>query len=136
MENIERWVQREVRAMTRREVITKAIARQLTWLQAPQVLGITPRHMRHMRRVVEQYGTEAVLEQRKGRTRRRRIKAGTIELLTRLKRDVYGDFSVRHEQVTEKQARRPTSRTLCVANSNSRGSWSLEQAITVLSPAV
>jgi len=104
MDNIERRVRREARAMTRREVITKAIARQLTWIQAAQVLGITARHMRRIRRVIEQYGMEAVLEQRKGRTRRRRIKAGTIELLIRLKRDVYGDFSVRHfyEQVTEK----------------------------------
>ena len=41
MENIERRVRREVRAMTRREVITKVLARQLTWLQAAQVLGIT-----------------------------------------------------------------------------------------------
>jgi hypothetical protein len=32
------------------------------------------------------------------------IKAGTVELLIQLKRDVYADFSVRHfyEQVTEK----------------------------------
>ena len=41
MENIERRVRREVRAMTRREVIMKVLARQLTWLQAAQVLGIT-----------------------------------------------------------------------------------------------
>ena len=34
MENIERRVRREVRAMTRREVITKVLARQLTWVQA------------------------------------------------------------------------------------------------------
>ena len=39
MENIERQVPREVLAMTRREVITKVLARQLTWLQAAQVLG-------------------------------------------------------------------------------------------------
>ena len=104
MENIERRVRREVRAMTRREVITKVLARQLTWLQAAQVLGITPRHMRRVRRVIERYGMEAVLAQPRGRTRRRRIRAGTIELLIRLKRDLYADFSVRHfyEQVTEK----------------------------------
>ena len=39
MENIERRVRREVRAMTRQEVITKAIARQMTLLQAAQILG-------------------------------------------------------------------------------------------------
>jgi hypothetical protein len=35
--------------MTRREVITKAIARQLSWLRAAQVFGITPRQMRRIR---------------------------------------------------------------------------------------
>src|SRR5262249_27736784 len=60
--------------------------------------------MRRVRRVIERYGMEAVLAQPRGRTRRRRIRAGTIELLIRLKRDVYAEFSVRHfyEQVTEK----------------------------------
>jgi transposase len=104
MEDIERRVGREVRAMTRREVIVKVLARQLTWLQAAQVLGITPRHLRRIRRGYQHSGISAVMDQRGGRPRRKRIKPGTVELLIRLKRDVYGDFSVRHfyEQVTEK----------------------------------
>ena len=46
MEDIERRVRREVRVMTRRELIRKVLASQLTWLQAAQVLDITPRHLR------------------------------------------------------------------------------------------
>src|SRR5437867_5791322 len=104
MQNIERRVWREARAMTRREVITKAIARQLTWVQASEILGISARHMRRLRRKVERWGMSAVMDQRGGRPRRKLIKAGTIELLCRLKRDVYADFSLRHfyEHVTEK----------------------------------
>src|SRR5438309_598482 len=104
MQNIERRVWREARAMTRREVITKAIARQLTWVQASEILGISARHMRRLRRKVERWGMSAVMDQRGGRPRRKRIKAGTIELLCRLKRDIYADFSLRHfyEHVTEK----------------------------------
>jgi transposase len=104
MESIERRVWREARAMTRREVITKAIAGQLSWVQAAEVLAISARQMRRVRRAVEQYGMEAVMDRRGGRPRRRRIKAGTIALLIRLKRDIYPDFSVQHfyEQVTEK----------------------------------
>src|SRR5262249_58356939 len=51
----------------------------------------------------ERWGLSAVMDQRGGRPRRKRIKAGTVELLIRLKRDLYADFSVRHfyEQVTE-----------------------------------
>src|SRR5260370_26693304 len=104
MEKIERRVQREARAMTRREVITKAIAGELSWVQAAQVLGITARHMRRIRRGYERWGMSAVMDQRGGRPRRKRISVGTIELLCRLKRDVYADFSLRHfyENVTEK----------------------------------
>jgi transposase len=106
MENVERWVRREARAMTRREVITKAIAKQLSWGQAGEIIGVKPRQMRRIRRRMEHYGLEAVMDQRGGRPRRKRIKAGTIELLCRLKRDVYPDFSLRHfyEQVTEKHS--------------------------------
>src|ERR1700737_2405227 len=104
MQNIERRVWREARAMTRREVITKAITKQLSRVQAAEILGISARHMQRLRRKFERWGMSAVMDQRGGRPRRKRIKAGTIELLCRLKRDVYADFSVRHfyEHVTEK----------------------------------
>jgi transposase len=104
MQEIERQVQREARAMTRREVITKAIAKRLSWIQAAEIIGIKPRQMRRIRWRVERYGLDAVMDQRGGRPRRKRIKAGTIELLCRLKRDIYPDFSLRHfyEHVTEK----------------------------------
>ena len=104
MQNIERQVWREARAMTRREVIIKAIASQLSWVQAAEIVGVTPRQMRRIRWRVEHDGLDAVMDQRGGRPRRKRIKAGTIELLCRLKRDVYPDFSLQHfyEHVTEK----------------------------------
>ena len=104
MEKMERQVWREARAMTRREVITKAIAKQLTWIQASEIIGVSARQMRRIRRKVEVWGMSAVMDQRGGRPRRQRIKAGTIELLCRLKSEVYPDFSLRHfyEQVTEK----------------------------------
>ena len=41
MGNVERRVWREARAMTRREVITKAIARQLSWVQASEILAVS-----------------------------------------------------------------------------------------------
>jgi hypothetical protein len=66
--------------MTRREVISKAITVQLSWVQASPILGISARHMRRLRRKVEGWGMSAVMDQRGGRPRRRRIKAGTIEL--------------------------------------------------------
>ncbi len=59
--------------------------------------------MRRIRWTVEHYGLDAVMDQRGGRRRRKRIMPETIELLCRLKRDVYPDFSLQHfyEHVTE-----------------------------------
>jgi hypothetical protein len=65
MQNIERRVWREARAMTRREVITK----QLSWVQAAEILGISARHMRRLRCKVERWGMSAVMDQRGGRPR-------------------------------------------------------------------
>ena len=49
MHDIERQVWREARAMARREVITKAITKQLSWVQAAETLGISAQHMRRLR---------------------------------------------------------------------------------------
>jgi len=49
-------------------------------VQASEILGISARHMRRLRRKLERWGMSAVMDQRGGRPRRKRIKAGTIEL--------------------------------------------------------
>jgi len=88
MDEIERQMWREARAMTRREVITKALTKQLNWVQASEMLGISARHLRRLRHKVERWGMSAVMDPRGGRPRRKRITAGRIELRCRLKRDV------------------------------------------------
>jgi predicted membrane GTPase involved in stress response len=37
------------RAMKVTEVILKALAREIKWIQAADILGVTPRHIRRMR---------------------------------------------------------------------------------------
>ena len=54
--------------MTRREIITKAIDGQISWVVAADIIGITPRHMRWMRRAIELGGMSEVMNQRGGRT--------------------------------------------------------------------
>ena len=123
--------------MTRREVMTKAIAKQLTWVQANEILGISARHMRRLRCKVERWGMSAVMDQRGGRPRRKRIKAGTIELLCRLKRDVYADFSLRHfyEHVTEKHGVKVSYNWLRLMLAGSRSGGEGPRARPVSAPA-
>jgi hypothetical protein len=51
MRAIEREIAKRVKAMTRNEVIMRAIAGKLTWIQAADICGITARQMRQMRRM-------------------------------------------------------------------------------------
>jgi hypothetical protein len=85
MRSIERRIGREAKAMTREEVILKAVERRITWLQAADILGMTPRHVRRLRALVEKAGGLSVLIDRRGGTRRRRrVSAATIDELCRL----------------------------------------------------
>jgi transposase len=103
MHDVERRVAREVRTMTRKEVIVKAIAGDLTWIQAAAILGITPRHLRRLKRSWERRGYGGLQDQRGRTTRRRRIPMKTIATLCRLRRERYADFSIQHfwERATE-----------------------------------
>lgn len=104
MRRLERLVAREAKAMTRKEVIIKAIEKRITWLQAADILGISARHMRRIKTRVEEWGFGSLRDMRSGKPRRKRIPVKTIEQLCRLRRERYADFSVRHfhEFITER----------------------------------
>jgi hypothetical protein len=103
MRNVERWVAREARAMTRAQILMKAIEREISWVQAADILGITPRHLLRIRRRVEREGFGSLRDGRGGRLRRQRIPVAVIRELCRLRRERYADFSLRHfyERATE-----------------------------------
>jgi len=103
MDAIARRVAREAKAVTRKEVIVRAIAKELTWIQAAEICGITARQMRRLKWRYEQYGYDGLVDGRGGKTRRKRIPLATIEELCELRRDKYAEFSVQHfwEKATE-----------------------------------
>jgi hypothetical protein len=100
---MERRMRQEVKAMTRKEVIVRAIAKELTWIQAADICGITARQMRRLKWRYERYGYDGLVDGRGGKTRRKRIPLETIEQLCQLRREQYADFSVQHfwEKATE-----------------------------------
>jgi transposase len=104
MDAVARQVARETKAMTRKEVIVRAIDGRLSWIAAADILGITPRHLRRLKACWERHGYGGLADQRGGRPRRKRIPVATIEQLCRLRRERYADFSIQHfwEHATEK----------------------------------
>lgn len=103
VKKLERQIAKEAKAMTRREVIVRAIEGKLTWIQASEILRISARQMRRLKRLYERQGYRGIVDQR-GKPRAKRVSAAVIAEVCRLKREVYPDFSIQHfyEQATEK----------------------------------
>jgi transposase len=89
---------REAKAMTRAEVIKKALEKEITWTQAATICGLTPRHLARLRARYERLGTPGLMDGRAGRSQPRRISEEEEAEICRLKREVYPDFTVRHFQ--------------------------------------
>jgi hypothetical protein len=101
---VDRAVSREAKAMTRTEVIQKALKKEITWVQAGVILGITRRHVRRLRIKFEEFGVPGLRDRRTGRRMPTRIPPETVDELCRLRREKYPDFSIKHfhEFATEK----------------------------------
>lgn len=108
MDEIASQVARESKAMTRQEVIKKAAEGAINWVQAADILQVTPRHLRRLRERYVHHGLVGLRDGRGGWTRPRRLPTEVVEEICRLKREVYPDFSVRHfhEFATEKHGLR------------------------------
>lgn len=103
MVELARRVAWAARAMTRKDVIVKAIAGRLTWIQAADILGLSARQMHRLKTAYLKWGYRGLCDGRRGTPRRKRVAAAVIAEVCRLKADVYPDFSVQHfwERATE-----------------------------------
>lgn len=84
------------RAMKVQEIILRAIAKKITWLQAAQIIGISARQMRRWLRRYELYGYDGLFDRRTGKPSPRRIPLETVERVLMLYQQQYFDFNVRH----------------------------------------
>lgn len=92
------------RAMKREEIILRAYAKKITWIEAAEILGISCRHLQRVREKYEEWGFEGLHDARIGKISPRRIPVAVIEEVLRLYREEYFDFSVVHfhEKLVEK----------------------------------
>jgi len=84
------------RAMKVQDIMLRAMARRITWLQAGEIIGISARQMRRIRQRYEEYGYDGLYDRRKGKPSPKRVPLATVEKVLGLYRDEYFDFSVRH----------------------------------------
>src|SRR5918996_5675302 len=84
------------RAMKVQEVILRAIAKQITWWQAAEIIGISDRQLRRWQRRYEEHGYTGLIDRRRGRISERQVPLTTVEEVLRLYKEQYFDFNVRH----------------------------------------
>lgn len=82
------------RAMKVLEVILKAIGREIKWVQAADILGVTPRTIRRMRAAYLEQGIGGLYDRRRPSSRRAPYEL--VEKVLCLYHDKYFDFNVKH----------------------------------------
>ena len=78
------------------EVIMRAMAKQITWWQAAEILGVTTRTIRRMKRNWKKGGFDGLYDHRHQRPSPKRVPVEELENVLGLYRDKYADFNVRH----------------------------------------
>ena len=84
------------RTMKLQDVILKAMAKKISWLEAAEIAGVTDRTMRRMRDRYQEFGYTGLFDQRRGKRSIHRVPMQTAEEVLRLYREVYFDLNIRH----------------------------------------
>src|SRR6202051_99576 len=84
------------RMMKLQDVILKAMAKKITWIQAAEIAGMSVRNMQRKRQSYQEYGYTGLFDQRRGKRSIHRVPMATAECVLALYRDKYPDFNVRH----------------------------------------
>jgi hypothetical protein len=82
--------------MKLQDVILKAMAKKISWLEAAEIIGVCDRTMRRMREGYQQFGYTGLMDRRRGKPSVQRVAMETAEEVLRLYREVYFDLNIRH----------------------------------------
>jgi transposase len=82
--------------MKLQDVILKAIAKKITWLDAAEIAGINARTMVRLRQRYEEFGYDGIYDQRRRKRYIHRIPLGTAEKVLALYQERYTGASVWH----------------------------------------
>jgi transposase len=83
------------RAMKVRQVLLRAMSGELSWIQASEILGLTPRTVRRWRERLERQGLDGLVDRRRGPSPHK-APMKLLEQVLRLYRTRYRGFNVRH----------------------------------------
>lgn len=92
------------RAMKVQEVILRAIGKRIRWIEAADILQVSPRTVRNWRQRLIEHGVDGLIDHRRGTPSSRRAPYADVERVLGLYRDEYSGFNVKHfhEHLVEK----------------------------------
>ena len=82
--------------MKLQDVILKAMAKKISWMEAAEIAGMSARNMQRKRQAYQDYGYTGLFDQRRGKRSIHRVPMETAEKVLALYGDKYPDFNVRH----------------------------------------
>jgi transposase len=80
--------------MKLQDVILKAMAKKLTWIEAAEIAGMSVRHMQRLRQRYQELGYRGLFDQRPGKRSIHRVAMETAEKVLELYQERYFDLSV------------------------------------------
>ncbi len=84
------------RMMKLQDVILKAMAKKLNWIEAAEIAGMSVRNLQRKRQAYIDYGYTGLSDHRKGKTSYHRVPMETAERELALYQEKYFDLNVRH----------------------------------------
>src|SRR5437588_12465666 len=84
------------RMMKLQDVILKAMAKKLSWIEAAEIAGMSVRNMQRKRQAYVEYGYTGLFDQRRGKRSIHRIAMETAERVLALYQQKYSDLNMRH----------------------------------------
>ena len=92
--------------MKLQDVILKAMAKKISWLEAAEIIGVCDRTMRRMRQQYVEFGYNGLFDQRRRKREYLRVPMETTERVLALYQETYFDLSVQHfdEKLREERA--------------------------------
>src|SRR4051794_13460180 len=84
------------RMMKLQDVILKAMAKKISWIDAAEIAGMSVRNMQRKRQAYQKYDYTGLFDQRPGKRSIHRVPMETAEKVLELYQTTYFDLSVRH----------------------------------------
>ena len=84
------------RMMKLQDVILKAMAKKLTWIEAAEIAGMSVRNMQRKRQAYIDHGYNGLFDRRRGKNSYHRVPMATAERVLALYQEKYFDLNVRH----------------------------------------